>query len=101
MNRQSLGALIALNVTLLVSLVIVTLTPQKADAQPAFGRSQYVMVTGETTARPNEAAVYIFDLASAQVAAVFFSTANNRFEVVGTYDMAGDLTARPSSGDRR
>ncbi|MCE9589623.1 MAG: hypothetical protein K8S99_03770 [Planctomycetes bacterium] len=92
MNRQSLGALVALNIVLLAALLVVALTPSRAQAQ-AFNRPQYLMVTGDVTGRVNESIVYVIDLTSARIGAIIFSSANNNIEVVTrpAYEMTGDL----------
>ncbi len=79
MNKQSLGALIALNVVLVVALALVGLSPQPAAAQ-AFVRPQYAMISGAVPGRV-EAAIYIVELNSARVAAVIFRSSDNTFEV--------------------
>ncbi len=75
MNRKALGALITLNVVLLVALVLSSHVPQ-ATAQ-AFGGPQYRMIAGKTAGRSGQSVVYITDLASTKMVAVIFNSANN------------------------
>ena len=54
MNPRSLGALIVLNVALLLALVVVTFSPAPAQAQFG-GRADYVMISGFSAGRENQA----------------------------------------------
>lgn len=85
MNRRTLRALLTLNVVLLVALVLVGLTP--APAQGQFGRSEYIMVSGLVVGRKQQAAVYIIDLANAQIAAVMYNSSNDSFETIDTVSL--------------
>ena len=49
MNKQSLGALVALNIVLLVALVMVSVAPEPAYGQ--LRRAEYIMVSGNVTGR--------------------------------------------------
>ena len=80
MNRKSLRALVVLNVVLLVALVVVGLTPQPAQGQ--FARAEYIMVSGRVTGRAQQAAVYLINLQTAQIAAIMFNSANNQLEAI-------------------
>ncbi len=80
MNRRTLRALVALNVVLLVALGLIGLTP--APAQGQYSRAEYIMVSGKTVGRKQQSAVYILDLATAQIAAVMYNSSNDKFEEI-------------------
>jgi hypothetical protein len=90
MNKRSLGALVALNVVLVVALALVTLLPQPAAAQ-AFGRSQYIMVAGNVVGRDQESMIYIIDVSTGRVAAIIFRGADNTFEPIAGRNILDDL----------
>jgi len=95
MNRHSLGALLALNVVLLVTLAIVSLTAQPAAAQ--FGmRGDYIMIAGEVAARSNQAAVYILDLKSQKMAAIMFDSRSKKLQAIAGRVVSNDM--RPKHG---
>ncbi|MAE64814.1 MAG: hypothetical protein CMJ18_11150 [Phycisphaeraceae bacterium] len=93
MNKRSLGALIALNIVLLAGLLIVTLTPQTAQAQRR-GRSHYTMISGRTNQKSSYDIVYLINVDTAQLAALMYEEPNDRFVRVGRYDFSGDLQGR-------
>ncbi|MCX5658286.1 MAG: hypothetical protein NTW19_01020 [Planctomycetota bacterium] len=94
MNRQTLGALVALNLVLVLALAIVGFTPQPAAAQN-FVRPQYMMIAGEVPGRV-EATIYVIELASSRVAAIIFRSSDNRFEVLAQpQPMMPDMEAVP------
>jgi hypothetical protein len=83
MNKRSLGALIALNAALLIGLTLISMAPQPAKA--ALGaRADYLMVSGQTTTRKQQAAIYILDIGSGKIAAAYVNSANDKIEWVGT-----------------
>ena len=89
MNKQSLGALIALNVVLLAALIVVNLAPQRATAQ-GFGRAQYIMVAGDVVGR-SEQVVYVIEVNSGRVAALLFNGSNNTREILDGRNISNDL----------
>jgi hypothetical protein len=92
MNRRSLGALIALNLALSAALALITLaSPSPAEAQLGGPRPQYTMIAGAATGRDNQAMIYIIETTTGRVLATFFNSANNRFEVMASRDVSGDL----------
>jgi len=93
MNMRSLGALIVLNLVLLLAATLLVVTPRPAAAQ-GLGRAQYIMVSGEVAGRSGQQAIYVIELASSRVATVFFNSSNNTLEEVALYDMLPDLEAR-------
>lgn len=97
MNARSLAALILLNVVLLAGLVVTVFSPQPAAAQFAGG-SQYLMIAGDVTGREQQAAVYIINLQTSQMAAVMFNTANNNLEVVAGRTVGEDLRGSVRGG---
>jgi hypothetical protein len=94
MNKQTLGALVALNLALLAALLVVGTPTQQANAQ-VFVRPQYAMIAGAVPGRI-ERAIYVVDLNHARVAAVIFRSSDNTFETVAEpQSMAGDLGQMP------
>ena len=95
MNRQSLGALVALNIVLLLALVVVSLTPAKVNAQPfGGGAAQYVMLAGEVTGQKNMNAIYITELVSARMIVVMFNGGNKDFKAIAARELKTDVNAK-------
>ena len=92
MNKRSLGALIALNIALLVGLLAAVLSPQQASGQN-FVKAQYLMIAGNIQARDQQAMVYIIEMNSGRMAAVLFNSANKNLDVVDGRILANDLAA--------
>lgn len=93
MNQRSLATLIALNVVLIASLVLVMFTaPQPAHAQFGAG-GKYLMIAGQSPQRQDRAAVYIIDVNSAKVMSVIVDTAKRRnvVEVKALRSVRNDL----------
>ena len=89
MNRRSLGALVALNVVLVVAVAVVSLTPPPASAQLMAGNN-YVMIAGEAVGRTSQNVVYIVQTNTQRMIAVMFNSSNNTFETVAGRDLARD-----------
>lgn len=100
MNKRSLGALIALNLVLLVALVVVGLTPQPAAAQFA-ARGDYMMIAGAVAGREAQASVYIIERNTQRMLALMFRSSDNQFEVIAGRDVAGDVLGGGGSGGGR
>lgn len=96
MNKRSLGALVALNVCLLVALVMVSLTPEKAEAQ--IGGSSYIMIAGQVVGRQNENAVYIIETSTARMVSILFNGGNKKLEVIAGRELRDDF--RGTTGTR-
>ena len=84
MNKRSLGALVALNAALLVGLVLTSMAPQAAQAQKLGARAEYLMVSGQTAIRKQQAAIYVVEISSGKIAAAFVNTGNESIEWIGT-----------------
>ena len=94
MNKQTLGALVTLNVVLLVALAVTLLLPPAASGQPAGrGRGEYVMIAGEVGGRQGQQVVYIIETKSQKMAAVIFNSADKSLTVLDTRDLAKDISA--------
>lgn len=98
MNRNSLGALVALNVVLLMALIIVSLTPATTHAQLGGAGGQYVMLAGEVTGQKNMNAIYITELSSAKMIVVMFNGGNEKLDVIAGRDLKQDVMAKPGKG---
>ena len=90
MNKRSLGALVALNVFLLVALVMVSLTPERAQAQP-FGRASYIMIAGQAIGQNQRNAVYIIETRTAKMVAVMWNGGNKRLDIIAGRPLAQDF----------
>jgi hypothetical protein len=90
MNQRSLGALIALNVALLIAVVVVSLSP-KAQAAAA-GRGTYTMIAGITTWSAPKAVIYIMDTNSMTVGAVLYDSSQDTFKVMDRRDIVDDMS---------
>ena len=89
MNKRSISALVALNVVLFAALVVVSLTPQPAQAQ-FVPRGEFAMIAGSVTGRANQKAIYLVDVKSARMIALMFRSSDNKFELIGSRDIAQD-----------
>jgi hypothetical protein len=94
MNRNSLGALVALNVVLLMALIIVSLTPSRTQAQLGGAGGNYVMLAGEVTGQKNMNAIYITELTSAKMIVVMFNGGNEKFEAIAARELKQDVNAK-------
>ncbi len=91
MNRRSLAALIVLNVVLLGAVVLTALAPTPAHAQFGGG-ADYMMISGRSATRSQQAVVYIIDKTNGNMVALFFNTSNNNLEIVGSRRISDDLS---------
>ena len=94
MNKRSLGALVALNLALLGSVVALALTPPQAAQAQVLQPRQYMMVAGRTRQRDNQDIVYIIELNSARIAALIYNGNNDQWEVPAVVEAAPDLQNR-------
>lgn len=95
MNKNSLGALVLLNLVLLAALLVVTFTPpQTAEAQ-VRGRGDYLMIAGSVTGRNDLKVVYIMEIKSLKLAAITVNTQNNKIDEVAGRQLAPDMEAVP------
>lgn len=93
MNQRSLATLIAVNVILLASLVMVFFTtPQPAHAQFGAG-GKYLMIAGRSPQRESQDVVYIIDVNTAKIITVIANTAlrGNAVEVIAGKNIKPDL----------
>ena len=93
MNKRSLGALVALNLVLLVALAVVTISPQPAEAQVGLRQSEYIMVSGVVRGRAQQAVVYIIDLSTGQMAAIFHDANTGKSQFIAGRNMSMDAKA--------
>ena len=91
MNRKSLQTLVAVNLVLLLALVFVTLAPTPAKAQ--FAGAQYIMVAGPTAGRAQQDVVYIIELQTARMIAMFYNSANDKIDVIAGVNLMDDIQA--------
>ena len=98
MNRKSLGALVALNVVLLLALMFVALAPvQPAHAQ--FNQQAYIMIAARGKNVPqNKHIIYITELSSAKMIALFYDSQREVFDFVGARPLANDLKLNTLKG---
>ncbi len=98
MNRKALGALITLNVVLLLALGLSGFAPS-ASAQ-AFGGPQYRMIAGKTAGRTGQSIIYITDLASTKMVAVIFNSSNNTLTPLDGRVLKEDMLLAGGAGGR-
>lgn len=100
MNRQSLGALIALNVALLAALAVLSL-PRSSDAAlggaPARPPGDFVLIAGDAkTAPADQQVIYVMDVRSQTLMAMLFnSTAKRPPDVLDGRSVTADLASVP------
>jgi hypothetical protein len=90
MNRQTLAALVVLNIVLLVALVVVGPASTPVAAQ-GFGQQQYIMVSGQAVGRQDQNAIYVIEVSSGRIAALLFHSADNRLEIITGRDIRPEL----------
>ncbi|MEO1237343.1 MAG: hypothetical protein AAFX76_11200 [Planctomycetota bacterium] len=90
MTQRSLAVLIVLNVVLLGALSVTVMTPPAAEAQFG-GNKAYTMIAGSVRGRGSQAAIFVVDLNTTQVAPLFYNGNNRRFEFFGGRTLADDM----------
>lgn len=95
MNQRSLATLIAVNVILLSSLVLVFFsTPEPAYAQGFGAGGKYLMIAGRSPQRNSQDVVYIIDVNGAKMITVIANSSlrsNNIVEVIKGRDIKPDI----------
>ncbi len=91
MNRKSLGVLLVLNLVLIASLAVVSLTPAPAQAQLGGRGGNYVMIAGPLRGRAQQSGVYVLDLARGQMAWVIYNSDTGKPELVARRDVGADV----------
>ena len=97
MNKRSLGALIALNLSLLAGLAVTGLAPQPAEAQ-VLGSKHYVMVAGDLVGRNDQSVVYVIEIETSRMIAVLVDTRTNELQLLGRRNLQPDFNARGGPG---
>lgn len=90
MSKRSLGALVVLNLVLLVGLAVVSTPTQTAHAQFGAG-ANYLMISGPSSDRKSQDAIYILELKSARMIAMFVNTSNDKVEYIASREIARDV----------
>ena len=90
MNKRTLAALLLLNVVLLAGVIVTAFTPTPAQAQIGAG-GQYLMISGRIQQRDQQAAVYVLNMQTGQVAAVMFNGSTEQFEPISRRNINQDL----------
>ena len=92
MNRQTLRALVVLNIVLLAALLLVTVVPQPASAQ-LRGRDVYTMVSGQTKDRDSQNLVHVVNLTTGRVVALIYESENDKLVIIGRLNFSSQLEA--------
>lgn len=92
MNRQTLRALVVLNIVLLAALLLVTVVPQPASAQ-LWGRDVYTMVSGQTKGRDSQNLVHVVNLTAGRVVALIYESENDKLVIIGSLNFSRELEA--------
>lgn len=100
MNRQSLGALVALNVVLLIALVLAALAPVR-PAQAQFNQQGYIMLAGEAKSVPlGRKVIYITEISSARMVACVYDSQKEEFDWLAGRELTQDLKAVAGKGGK-
>ena len=86
MNRQTLAVLVVINAVLLAAFMVISFSPQPAQAQFA-GRADYIMVSGRPSAGQQDV-VYVMETTTGRVVALTYASANKKMEIRGAADLA-------------
>ena len=94
MNKRSLGALIALNVALVVALVATILSPQPAQAQ-GLGGANFIMVSGEASlVNGGQEVVYVIETNSGRILPIIYNGSTNQWTTpYPVHDLANDISS--------
>ena len=92
MNRQTMRALVVLNLVLLATLVVVTVVPQPATAQ-LRGRDIYTMVAGETQDRDSQDLIHVINLTTGRVVSLIYESENDKLVLIGNLNFSRQLEA--------
>ena len=90
MNRRFMRFLVGINAALLAALWVVGYATEPASAQLG-GRGEYVMVSGQATASPDLAAVYLLEMRSQSLAVFTFDSRTNKLDLIDTRQVGSDL----------
>jgi hypothetical protein len=97
MNYKTLGGLVVLNIALLVSLVLLTLSPAPAQAQFGSNRAgDYVMLGLAAPGRQAYNAVIIVDMNNAAMLSVRYDPSSRRIVPIAFRNIARDSEGRQS-----
>ena len=97
MNRKSLGALVALNVVLLLALMFVALAPSTTHAQ--FNQQAYIMIAARGKNVPQDRhIIYITELSTAKMVAVIYDSQKETFDWIAGRPLANDLKLNSLKG---
>jgi len=97
-QKQTLTALLVLNVVLLAALALIVVSPKPAEAQGLGGGGAYTMLAGEATGLSQQQAVYIIDTRRSGVVAVSYSSADNNLRIHARRAIANDFTGNRGGG---
>lgn len=100
MKRHLITGLIALNVLLAVAVTASFLRVPQAQAQPMGLSGNFLMVSGAILGSKSDI-VYVIDLESRQLMAMYYDRASDRISSVGTRDLIRDLGSEPEGSKRR
>ena len=95
MNQRSLAALVFLNLTLLVAIIVTVMPSSTITAQvPSAGN--FAMIATQTNTRQQDI-IYVLDKSTGQIAAFIYNGSINEFEIIGGRSIKKDA-ARLNSG---
>ena len=100
MKKYLITGLIALNVILALALAASFLKVSPAQAQPMGLSGNFLMVSGAILGTKADI-VYVVDLESRQLLALYYDRATDKTSSVGTRDLIRDLGSEPEGSRRR
>lgn len=91
MNDKRMRGLVALNVSLLCVLALVTLAPGSASGQSRQPRAhgQYTVVSGRIQGR-TESGIYVVDASNEELVGMLWDSSRRRYRPVGYRDLRAD-----------
>lgn len=96
-NPRSWKALLALNVVLLLALILTVLSPPSVQAQQRPRPGEYLLIAGDITGLSGKSAVYIIELRTSRLLALFYNRDTRRIEVIDSRLLDEDLTTTPTT----
>lgn len=91
-SMRSVSALVMLNLVLLLSLVVLNFSADSASGQLGL-RNEYVLIAGDITGKPDQAAVYILELKSQRMVAIAYDSRSRKIIPLGSRVISEDVRA--------
>ncbi len=89
-SMRSVSALVVLNLALLLFLALLSFSADPAHGQLGL-RNEYVLIAGNITGKPDQAAVYILELKSQRMVAIAYDSRSRKILPLGSRVISEDV----------